>query len=88
MNYATPEEMLTMTREQRRVEGGAERVDFGGPCPRCGNERPHMPDPPEVFAFARPIMDSEGIWHWYAICPVTGDPWFVRALDEADMPRA
>jgi len=72
--FATPEQLHAMTREERRLH-----PQFTPRCPRC--EGAHEG---EAFAFARPVVDGDGTWRWYAICPISGDPFFIAAINEMD----
>jgi hypothetical protein len=51
-------------------------------CARCGQDH----ELTEFFPFnGNPIEDSDGIWDWWAFCPVTGDPILMRVLPDSEV---
>jgi|GEM_PF-6754685 hypothetical protein len=48
-------------------------------CARCGGNHENL----EFIEFSgNPISDSDGLWNFWSICPVTSDPILLRILDE------
>lgn len=48
-------------------------------CARCGTDHTSL-----VFnAFKRPVVDDDGtVWHYWATCPITGDPVMLRVIPD------
>lgn len=43
-------------------------------CARCGNDHEAI----EFKRFEIPIKDDDGLWEYWALCPVSGDPILLK----------